>query len=449
MSGINTFIEEKVLTLAGKIAAQRHLQAIRDGLILAMPLIIIGSLFLIIGFLPIPGYEEFMARTFGEKWLDKLLYPVGTTFDIMSLLAAFGIAYRLAENYKVDALSAGAISLSAYLLATPFVVDFMPEGAKESIEVTGVIPTALTGSQGLFVALVIALISTEIYRFVIQKNIVIKMPPGVPPAVSRSFVALIPGLVVILIVWLARLGIEMTSFESLHTVVKEILGKPLHALGGTYIGTLIASLLIVLLWACGLHGDNIVGSVMEPIWLANMDANRIAFQAGEELPNIFTSQFFSIFMNMGGSGTTLALVMAMFFFARSKQMKQLGKLAAPSSLFNINEPVIFGTPIVLNPIFLIPFILTPIVTVTISYVSMKTGLVAKPAGIAVPWTMPPIIGGYLATGGKVSGALLQLVNLVVSFFIYLPFFRIWDKQKLKEEKESEAVNKSSEKTFPA
>lgn len=449
MSKVNQFVEEKVMVFAGKVANQRHLQAIRDGLILSMPLIIIGSLFLIIGFLPIPGYEEFMAKTFGDAWLDKLLYPVGATFDIMSLFTAFGVAYRLAEKYEVDALSAGAISLAAFFLATPYVVEFTPEGAKEAFQVGGVIPTALTGSQGLFVALVLAIISTEIYRFIIKKNLVIKMPPGVPPAVSRSFVALIPGLAVITLVWFARLGIEMTSFESLHSVIKEILGKPLHALGGSYIGTLIAALLIVLLWSCGLHGDNIVGSVMDPIWLANMDANRIAFQAGEELPNIFTSQFFSIFMNMGGSGTTLALVGCMFFFARSKQMKQLGKLAAPSSIFNINEPVIFGTPIVLNPVLLVPFILTPIVTVTISYVAMKTGLVAKPAGIAVPWTMPPIIGGYLATGGKISGAILQLVNIVVSFFIYLPFFKVWDNQKLKEEKEAEVLEIVEDNSFKA
>jgi cellobiose PTS system EIIC component len=434
MGKFNQIIEEKVMVIAGRLASQRHLRAVRDGLVLSMPLIIIGSIFLIIGFLPIPGYEDFMARTFGHAWLDKLLYPVGATFDIMALIAAFGIAYRLAEHYKVDALSAGAISVSAFLLATPYVIDFTPEGAKAAIQVTGGIPTALTGSQGLFVAIVIALISTEIYRFVIQKNIVIKMPPGVPPAVSKSFVALIPGFAVILLVWLARLGIEMTSFESLHNVVGQILGKPLHALGGTYIGSLVAVLIMVLLWACGLHGDNIVGSVMDPVWLANMDANRIAFQAGHELPNIFTSQFFAIWMNMGGTGTTLSLVLCMFFFAKSKQMKQLGKLATPASLFNINEPVIFGTPIVLNPIFMIPFIITPIVTVTVTYLSMKTGIVAKPAGIAVPWTMPPIIGGYLATGGKISGSILQLVNLVISFAIYFPFFKMWDRQKAKEEK---------------
>ncbi|WP_312470376.1 PTS cellobiose transporter subunit IIC [Neobacillus sp.] len=435
MSNLNNILENKVMPVAGRIAGQRHLQALRDGLILTMPLIIVGSLFLILGFLPIPGYEDFMARTFGEAWLTKLLYPVGATFDIMALIAAFGIAYRLAEKYKVDALSAGAISVAAFLLATPYHVSFLPEGATNPVLVGGAIPSALMGSKGLFVAMIIAMISTEIYRFFIQKNIIIKMPDGVPPAVSKSFIALIPGFVVIAFIWILRLIVEQTSFESLHNIVGEILGKPLGVLGGSLIGSLVAVFLIQLLWSCGLHGASIVGGVMGPIWLASMDANRIAFQGGQtDLPNIFTQQFFDIFIYIGGSGATLALVVAMLLRSRSQQMKQLGRLAIGPGIFNINEPITFGMPIVMNPLLILPFILTPLATVIITYLAMKTGLVVKPSGIAVPWTMPPIIGGYLAAGNKISGAVLQIVNFAVAFAIYYPFFRIWDKQKFAEEK---------------
>lgn len=422
------------MPVAGRIAAQRHLQALRDGLILTMPLIIVGSLFLILGFIPIPGYADFMAGIFGEAWLSKLLYPVGATFDIMALIAAFGIAYRLAEKYGLDALSAGAISVAAFLLATPYQVSFLPEGAKEAIMVGGAIPTALMGSKGLFVAMLVAMLSTEIYRFVVQRNIVIRMPDGVPPAVSKSFIALIPGFFVIAIIWILRLIIEQTSFASLHNIVGELLGKPLGVLGGSLIGSLVAVLLIQLLWSCGLHGASIVGGVMGPIWLSSMDANRIAFQDGQNLPNIFTQQFFDIFIYVGGSGATLALVIAMLFWAKSQQMKQLGRLAIGPGLFNINEPITFGMPIVMNPLMIVPFILAPLVMVITTYIAMSTGLVAKPAGIAVPWTMPPIIGGYLAAGGKVSGAILQIVNFVICFGIYYPFFKMWDRQKLAEER---------------
>nr|MDH3175412.1 PTS cellobiose transporter subunit IIC [Bacillus pumilus] len=437
MNGFNRFLEEKVMPFAGKIAAQRHLQALRDGIVLTMPLIIVGSLFLILANLPIPGYSDFMASIFGAEWATKLSYPVNATFDIMALVATFGIAYRLAEKYAVDALSSGAIAVAAFLLATPYQVPFTPEGSTEAILVGGGIPVTLMGSKGLFVAMIIAMLSTEIYRFIVRRNIVIRMPDGVPPAVSKSFIALIPGFVVITLIWVARLVIEMTPFESIHNIITVLIGTPLSILGGSLGGSIVAIGVQMLLWACGIHGATIVGGVMGPIWLGAMDENRLAFQAGEVLPNIFTAQFFEIFINVGGSGATLALVLTMILRARSKQMKQLGRLAIGPTIFNINEPIIFGMPIVMNPMLLIPFILTPIMMVITTYIGMSTGLVAKPAGIAVPWTMPPIISGYLATGGKISGAVMQLINLALSFALYYPFFRMWDKQKLKEESELE------------
>jgi cellobiose PTS system EIIC component len=442
MNKLTQFLEEKVMPVAGRVAAQRHLQALRDGLIATMPLMIIGSLFLILGFIPIDGYSDFMASIFGDEWLGKLLYPVGATFDIMALVAAFAIAYRLAEKYDVDPLSAGVISLVAFLLATPYQVPFTPEGSSDAIMVGGAIPAALMGSKGLFIAMLLSILSTEIYRFIIQKKIVIKMPDGVPPAVSKSFVALIPGFAVVVIIWLLRLLVENTDFESLHNVVTQLLQEPLSALGGTLAGTLLALVLVQMLWSTGLHGQTIVGGVMGPIWLAAMDANRVAFQAGEEVPNIVTQQFIDIFILIGGSGATLALVLSMLFVAKSNQMKQLGRLGVAPGLFNINEPIIFGMPIVMNPIMIIPFILVPIVLTTITYLSMQMGIVAKPVGISLPWTTPPIFGGFLATGGKLSGAVLQLVNLVVAFLIYVPFFKIWDKQKLAEENQYNSTNKA-------
>lgn len=434
MQAFITFLENKFMPIAGRVADQKHLQAVRDGIILTMPLLIIGSLFLIIGNLPFSGYGDFMASMFGPSWNAKLSYPVNATFDIMSLIAAFGVAYRLAEKYKVDPLAAGAVSVSAFLLATPFTVSFTPEGATEALKVGGAIPAVLMGSQGLFVAMLIAILSTEIYRYFIQRNIVIKLPDGVPPAVSKSFVALIPAFFVVVVVWIFRLIIENTSFESVHNIISKILAAPLSALGGSLFGAIIASLLIHLLWTAGIHGAAIVGGIMSPIWLSLMDQNRIAFQAGQELPNVITTQFFDLWIHAGGSGATLALVVLMIFSARSQQMKSLGRLSIAPGLFNINEPVTFGMPIVMNPLLIIPFILAPITLVIVTYFAMSTGLVAKPSGIAVPWTTPPIISGYLATGGKISGAVLQLVNFVVSMAIYYPFFRMWDKQKLAEEK---------------
>lgn len=444
MAGFISFLENRVMPVAGRLADQKHLQAIRDGIILTLPLLIIGSLFLIIGFLPIPGYNEFMSGLFGENWLTKLLYPVNATFDIMALIVSFGVAYSLAERYKVDPISAGAISVAAFLLATPYTTLFTPEGASQAVEVGGVIPVSLMGSKGLFVAMLLAILATEIYRKIIQRNIVFRMPPGVPPAVSRSFVALIPAFVVLLVVWLLRILIENTPFESIHNIVSDLLAGPLGTLGNSLFGGIIAVLFVHVLWAVGLHGAAIVDGVMGPIWLSLMDQNRAVFQADPtaELPNIITKQFFDLWVYAGGSGATLALVVLMLTVAKSKQLKSIGRLGIGPGLFNINEPVIFGMPVVMNPLLIIPFIISPVVLVVITYVAMSLGWVAKPNGVAVPWTTPLLFSGYLATGGKISGVVLQVFNFIVALLIYYPFFRLWDQKKLSEE-QSEAASQQA------
>lgn len=439
MSKLNRFLEEKVMPVAAKVAEQRHLQALRDGIILSMPLIIIGSVFLILANLPFQGYLDFMAEH--PKLKASILYPYRGTFEIMALVATFGIAYRLAESYKVDPLASGAISLAAYFVGTPFVsyvIGKTPEGV-DVVETA--YQTALFTSKGLFVGMIIAVFCTEIYRKILQKNIVITLPDGVPPAVAKSFTALIPGFFAIVVVWILRLIVEnVGDFGSLHNVVTVLLQQPLTQIGTSLIGTIFIFFLITLLWTTGLHGASIVGAVMTPVWLTLTNENAISFGAGEPVKHIVTDQFNDIIF-IGGSGTTLGLVLAMLFFAKSQQMKQLGRLSIGPGIFNINEPIIFGMPIVLNPLMITPFVLTPILSVIVAYVSMDIGLVAKPIGIVPPWTMPPIIQGYLITG-SISGALLQLVIILLSFIIYFPFFKIWDKQKAEEENSlSKSVNK--------
>ncbi|OIK13526.1 PTS cellobiose transporter subunit IIC [Bacillus sp. MUM 13] len=443
MSKFNSILEEKVMPVAAKIGAQRHLLALRDGIIATMPFIVIGSLFLILANLPIPGYADWMKSIFGPNWALKLSYPVDATFNIMSLIASFAVAYRLAESYKVDAMSAGTISVAAFILSTPFSFLYTPVGAKTGVMVTGAISKAYFSSKGLFVALLIGILATEIYRWIVKKDIIIKMPNGVPPSVGRSFAALIPGFIVLLVIWVIRLLVELTPYESINNLVMTILGEPLKLVGLTLGGTIVAELFVTILWACGLHGTNIVKGVMEPIWYGAMGDNMTAYQAHQPLPHIVTQQFFDNFVHIGGTGVTFGLVLSMVLFAKSQQMKNLGRLAFAPGIFNINEPLIFGFPIVLNPIMIIPFVLTSIVTVIVTFLAMDMGLVAKPVGIAVPWTMPPIISGYLASGGHISGAIMNVVNIIISFFMYLPFFKMWDKAKKKEE---DALNAGETKT---
>ncbi len=416
------FLEKNFMPIASKISNIRILQAVRDGIILTMPLLIVGSLFLILAFLPIPGYSEFMTVFFGDAWKIKLLYPVGATFDIMALIASIGIAYRLAEKYKVDPLSASVISVSSFMLVTPFAI-------KSKIGIITGIPLMLMGSQGLFVAIIMAIFSTEVYRRLLQRNIVIKTPPSTPPAAAKAFTALIPAFVVVIFSWFIKLFFEATHFEHIHNIVSILLTAPLTNLGDTYLGIMVVVLIIHLLWSTGLHGSAIVLGIMAPIFNTLMDQNRIALQNELPIPNIITSQFVDIWIHIGGAGGTISLALLLAFKAKNKQLKDIGRLSLVPGFFNVNEPIIFGIPIVMNPILILPFIISPLVTTTVTYFSMYYGLVSKPVGISIPWTTPPLLGGFLATAGDIRGALLQLINIVLAGIIYYPFFKILDKQK--------------------
>ncbi|WP_251460154.1 PTS cellobiose transporter subunit IIC [Weizmannia agrestimuris] len=411
---------EKIEAIAGAIGSQRHLRALRDGILLSMPLIIIGSFFLILGNLPINGYTDWLAKIELAPVFNKI---VNGSFGLMAIIAVFGIARSLADHYEVDGVSAGVVALASFVIVTPDVVAKTGSG----------IPYAFVGSGGLFVAILIGLISAEVFRFFVQKNFTIKMPEGVPVAVEKSFAALIPGFMVILVWSLVYLLLGLAGVDNIHTLLTGILGKPLGALGSSLWGTLIIIALNSLFWFVGIHGANTINPVIQPIWLQNTDANRIAFQAGHALPHIVTNEFMMNFVWMGGGGTTIGLVICLWLFARSKNNKAMGSLSVAPGVFNINEPVLFGLPVVLNFKLLIPFVLTPMITAVITYFSMATGLVAKPAGIVVPWTMPPVISGYLATGGKISGAVIQLITLALSVGIYYPFVRSMDKAELRNE----------------
>ncbi|MCI1882573.1 MAG: PTS cellobiose transporter subunit IIC [Sporolactobacillus sp.] len=417
------FIQDKMIPFFGKLASSRHLIALRDGMTAAVPMIIIGSIFMIIAQFPIEGYQSFMTNTFGKNWASILQYPTNASFHIMGLVAVFGIAYNLAKSYKVDAFSAAVVSAGAFMLTIPLKVD--KAGAFW-------IPLQQFDSSGLFTAILVGLFITDFYVWLVHKNIVIKMPASVPPAVSNSFASLVPGGLALILVWFIRLAIEATPMGSIPNIITFFLSKPLGMLSNTLPGALVAEFVICLLWIFGIHGANVVSGVMMPIWLNAMNQNASAFNAGHTLPNVVTQQFFDNFIHMGGSGATLGLALMIAFMSKSAQYKTLGKLVVGPAIFNINEPIIFGLPIVMNYRMVIPFIAAPLVNVLTTYVAMSSGLVAKTMGVMVPWTTPPIISGYLATG-HVSGAVMQLVNIVIDAFIYYFFFKRQDGFELNRE----------------
>lgn len=415
------FLENTLAPLGEKIGKQRHLKALREGIMMAMPLVLIGSFFVLIKDFPIASWTSWLRET-GDLY-GLLNTMANNSFGLMALVTSFGIAYRLAESYETDGPSGGVLAMGAFLLMTPSIVT--AEGAVG-------IPYGALGGKGIFSAILVAMVAAEIYRICIQKNITIKMPGSVPDVVSKSFSALIPGILILILFAIVLKVLQALGLGSLNDLLAVIIGKPLGLIAGTLPGTFVAVLLNSLFWFCGVNGGQVVGSVMNPLWIQYADNNRIALAAGEALPHIVTAPFMDLFVYIGGGGATIGLALCLMFFSKSKEYRTLGKVSGIPAMFNINTAILFTFPTVLNPIMLIPFVIAPVVNAIITYVSMAVNLVPYTTGVTLPWTTPPIIGGFLATGSW-QGAVLQVVLVAVSFCIYYPFFVAADRNNLAEE----------------
>ncbi|MGN4727992.1 PTS sugar transporter subunit IIC [Bacillus cereus group sp. MYBK181-1] len=426
MNKFVTFLDKNLSGPMARLSEQRHLQAIRDGVISALPFIIVGSFFLIVAFPPLP--KDSFISVWALKNQTSILIPYRLTMFIMSLYIAFGIGYNLAKSYKLDALSGAQLAVcSLFLTLTPELID------KKGF----MLPMTNLGGHGLFVTMIVSILSVEILRFCKKNNVTIKMPEQVPPSVSRSFEALIPAAFVIIMMSLITVVFKV----DLHYVVDK-LAAPLVKAGDSYFGVIIPVFLITFFWSFGIHGVSVVGTVARPLWDVYLGKNGEAVASGaSHFPFIAPEPFYQWFIWIGGSGATLGLVLAMIIFGRSKYSKALSRTCIVPGIFNINEPVIFGLPIVLNPILIIPFVITPLVTATIAYAATAMGFVT-PTHIMPPWTLPAPIGAYLATGGDWRAIVLVFINITISFLIYLPFFKMYDKNMLEIEKngDGESVN---------
>ncbi|GAA0353355.1 PTS cellobiose transporter subunit IIC [Alkalibacterium iburiense] len=422
MNRFMEILEDVLMPIADKLNNNRYLTALRNGFMVALPLIIFGSIFVVIANLP------FLDRILSEEAYTAYQNALGpasaATLSIMGLFVIIGIGYKMVEQRGGEAIYGGVVALGSFLILTPQVV----EG------VAGVIPTAALGAEGMFVGIITAFIAAELYQWFVRKDFTIKMPEGVPSAVSRSFSSLIPVSFTLTAFLVLRVLFSFTGFETVQNFVYTIIQQPLTALGSGLPATLIAVLLIQVFWFFGLHGQIIVNSIFDPIWYALNDQNFSAFQAGEELPNIVTKQFIDTFLvGMGGTGMTLMVLIMIFFVAKSRQMRELAKLGGPSGIFNVNEPVIFGLPIVMNPLVLIPWILAPVIVAAVTYFAMSVGFAPRPAGVIVPWTTPVLLSGYLATGNNIMGAVMQLINMGIVGLVWFPFIKLLDRQYYGEE----------------
>lgn len=325
--------------------------------------------------------------------------------------------------------------ISSFLIVTP--LSMAVEGLDDIL--TGIIPMTWLGGQGLFVAMIVGFLASIIFNKLMKSNMTIKLPDSVPPMVTEPFKVLIPIFITFIVFATIRYAMSFTSYGDIHTLFFNVLQTPLMALGSSLPASILIVIFIQLMWFMGLHGQNIAGAVMTPIWQSAMLSNLAAVQSGNNPEFIFTDQFFTGFIWM----QFFSLIIACLIGAKSEQLKAVGKVSVGSACFNISEPIVFGTPVVLNFTLMIPWILTMVVYVIITWAAMYTGICPKPLGTNIPWTTPPLISGWLITG-SFMGAVLQIVNLIVVTFIYLPFVKMYDKQLLKEEQKEGCGDNNNE-----
>lgn len=428
---IRNFIEKKLVPVATKFGNQKYVKSISNALIITIPLTIIGGISLLIASPPVDPTMVKPTNFFFKfllAWYDwavangeTIITPFIMTMGIMSLFVAGAVAYNLAKHYKskintIDPFSASMISMVVFLLvAAP---------ASE-----GAMPVRLLDAKGFFTAMLIGILTVEVTRLLLEKDIRIKMPEGVPPAVSASFSSLIPLIVnVILFYFLNLLSISVAGLSIPELIFKVL--TPVLAGTDTVWFPVILMFISHILWVVGIHGGAVTSGITSAVYTSNLMANSAAKAAGQPLPFVMTGPLSVYIVVMGGAGATLGLMFLMLR-SKSKQLRTVAKVGILPGLFGINEPIIFGTPIILNPIIAIPFVLTPLINAFIGFYATKWGFIGR-AYIAVPWTTPPFIGLPLATMDW-RAFFLVIAVILIDIMIYYPFFKAYEKTLVERE----------------
>lgn len=404
-------LKARLSSLAEALGKQRHLLAVRDGVVGALPLVLIGSIFLLVAQPPSRFLQDAVA-----PWMPRLLVPYRMLGGLISLYVCFGAARSLAKRYGLDDLGAAVVAVASFLTALLPVP--LAEGG------WGMAAEGL-GAAGLFGALTIAIGSVEIQRFLTKHRLTIRLPGGAPDAIVNSFASIVPGFVSVSLTWLL-----------VHVIGVDVVGllaglvAPLVGASDSLPGVLLLCLVDSSMWLLGVHPMAVMAAV-KPLWLSMLTANMEAAAAGAPLPHVATREFFLWFVWQGGSGGTLAVAL-LLLRAKSASLKAVGRLGILPALFNINEPILFGAPIVMNLRLAVPFIAAPLVSATLAFTAMSLGLVAQPR-LDVLWTLPAPLGAFLATGGDPAAIVLQFLNLGAACGIWWPFLRSYDRALMARE----------------
>jgi PTS system cellobiose-specific IIC component len=385
-----------------------YLSAIRAGMVSIVPLTIVGGMFMIVAFLPVPGWDARVA-----PYLPLLQIPVTATFGILALVACFAIAYELGRQMQQDAIVSATLATVAFLL-----IQVDPGG--QTLTVDGL------GSKGLFTAILVALVSVRVQKFFNDRNLVVRLPTSVPPIVYQSFQSLSPLFFLVVTFWFVRFAL---GFD-INAVVQKAFSPLVFALN-TLPGILAYAFLVTMLWSVGINGDNAVDVVVAPVFLQYLAENVTAMTHGQPLPYVTAYGFFTAFVNVGGTGATLALALILWN-SKEPGFRNVSRASLPTQIFQINEPIFFGLPIVLNPVFMVPYVLSALILTASSYLLMHWNVIHRPF-VTVPWTTPPIVGHYLVTGGDWRAAVWGAVSILIAMAVYFPFAKAAERQRLRAE----------------
>ncbi|MFQ6792950.1 PTS transporter subunit EIIC [Thomasclavelia sp.] len=414
-------IMDKLNPYMTRLANNPTLKGISSGMMGSIVVTLVGSLCLLLAVFPIDAIKNGVA----SLGLTPVFFAINNvTIGCLALYIVVLVTNSLVKTYKPeeDGVSASVIGLVSFLIVTPL--------SATADEVTA-IPTTWLGAAGVFSALIIAIVTAKVFVFVKEKGWTIKMPASVPPMISRTFEGLIPGLIIAAIFIVVKSLFNQTSYGCMHQFVYSILQTPLQGLGGNLWAMCIFTIVAQLLWFFGIHGTNVMSPIYTPIWLTLDLANQAAVAqngmgAGE---NIIGLAFFNTFT---WGGCVLGFVLLMAFASKSAQYKSLGRIALVPALFGITEPVIFGTPLVLNFVFFIPFVFGNVIAILVAYLAIASGLVPTLMGASTVFGLP--IGFHAAIQGSWQIVVLQIVVMVIVGLVWYPFFKKADNDAYKLEK---------------
>jgi len=428
-------LTEVLGNFATKVNSFRYIMVIKNAFASLIPVIITGAFGTLFSAMVFDN-ENGLARIKALSFLAELK-PISSavsyvTLSFLTIYAVFLIGIELARLNNVKGIFPGIVAVMSYLSVNPFVYEYV-NADNITVIAENVLAKQYTDTKGLFLGMFVVIASIELYCWLgRQERLKLKMPDTVPTNVSESFSALFPTILTVAIIATAGFVIKAVTGMYAYDIIYNIVQRPLEGIVQGLPGILLLMFIAQVFWVIGIHGNQMVKPVREPLLLAAIAVNTEAFEAGKEIPNIITMPFWDMYMSMGGSGVTIGLLIAILLVSKRDDMREITKLSLAPGIFNINEPVIFGMPIMLNPILAIPFIATPLITGTIGYIATSLGFAAK-AVVMVPWPMPPIVNAYLATAGDIGAVVTQIICIIVSILIYLPFVKVSNKAAIKNE----------------